>query len=149
MDMERKIATVVRIPYACPCRMRLSEIKSMRPSNQAYAIYRQITLTRYSCTIFAPSCNRTTGSAGGRIRKNGVVKGIAEMMGGVSPQILLYSFTMELGGSPLIGTQNISHMQEDVDSLIRHRMKWEKADLVAMAAQIDKNLAAQIDKNLV
>ena len=90
-----------------------------------------------------------TGSAGGRVRKNGVVKGIAEMMGGVSPQILLYSFTMELGGSPLIGTQNISHMQEDVDSLIRHRMKWEKADLVAMAAQIDKNLAAQIDKNLV
>lgn len=90
-----------------------------------------------------------TGSAGGRVRKNGVVKGIAEMMGGVSPQILLYSFTMELGGSPLIGTQNISHMQEDVDALIRHRMKWEKADLVAMAAQIDKNLAAKIDKNLV
>ena len=87
-----------------------------------------------------------TGSAGGRVRKNGVVKGIAEMMGGVSPQILLYSFTMELGGSPLIGTQNISHMQEDVDALIRHRMKWEKADLVAMAAQIDKNLAAKIDK---
>jgi hypothetical protein len=36
-----------------------------------------------------------------------------------------------------------------VDALLRHRMKWEKADLVAMAAQIDKNLAAKIDKNLV
>jgi len=90
-----------------------------------------------------------TGSAGGRVRKNGVVKGIAETMGGVSPQILLYSFTMKLGGSPLIGTQNIGHMQEDVDALIRHRMKWEKADLVAMAAEINKNLAAQIDKNFV
>lgn len=81
-----------------------------------------------------------TGSAGGRVRNNGVVKGIAEKMGGVSPQILLYSLTMELGGSPLIGTTNISHMREDVDALIRRPMTWEKSDLVAMAAQISKDL---------
>ncbi len=81
-----------------------------------------------------------TGSAGGRVRNNGVVRDIAKRMGGISPQVMLYSLTMELGGSPLIGSQNVSHMREDVDALIRHRMDWEKADLMAMAAQIDSKL---------
>jgi hypothetical protein len=61
-------------------------------------------------------------------------------MGDISPQVLLYSLTMELGGSPLIGSQNVSHMREDVDGLIRRRTDWEEADLVAMAAQIDNKL---------
>ena len=81
-----------------------------------------------------------TGSAGGRVRNNDVVKGIAKKMGGVSPQVLLYSLVLELGGTPLIGSQNISHMREDVDALTRHRIKWEQADLVTMAGQIHKNL---------
>ena len=81
-----------------------------------------------------------TGSAGGRVRNNGVVRGIAKKMGDISPQVLLYSLTMELGGSPLIGSQNVSHMREDVDGLIRRRTDWEEADLVAMAAQIDNKL---------
>jgi len=81
-----------------------------------------------------------TGSAGGRIRNNDVVKELAQKMGGVSPQILLYSFTMELGGSPLIGSKSISHMQDDVNNLIRNSIRWKKDDLIAMANVINKNL---------
>lgn len=80
-----------------------------------------------------------TGSGGGKVRNNGVVRDIAEKKG-VSPQVLLYSFTMELGGSPLIGTKSITHMREDVDGLIMRRVKWEKEDLVAMAGVINRNL---------
>mmetsp|Transcript_1703 Transcript_1703/g.3733 ORF Transcript_1703/g.3733 Transcript_1703/m.3733 type:complete len:384 (+) Transcript_1703:114-1265(+) len=80
-----------------------------------------------------------TGSSGGRVRNNDVVKGIAKKRG-VSPQILLYSFTMELGGSPLIGTKSITHMREDVDALITNKLEWEREDLVAMAGVINKNL---------
>mmetsp|Transcript_27789 Transcript_27789/g.50186 ORF Transcript_27789/g.50186 Transcript_27789/m.50186 type:complete len:98 (-) Transcript_27789:23-316(-) len=80
-----------------------------------------------------------TGSGGGRVRNNDVVKGIAERKG-VSPQILLYSFTMEIGGSPLIGTKSVVHMREDVDALIMHKLEWEKEELVAMAGVINKDL---------
>lgn len=80
-----------------------------------------------------------TGSAGGRIRNNDVVKELAQKMGGVTPQILLYSFTMELGGSP-IGSKSISHMQDDVNNLIRNRIQWKTDDLIAMANVINKNL---------
>ncbi|KAL7550544.1 hypothetical protein ACHAWF_013763 [Thalassiosira exigua] len=80
-----------------------------------------------------------TGSAGGRVRKNDVVKRISGKMG-VSPQVLLYSFTMELGGSPLIGTKSTAHMKEDVDALIKNELKWDREDLVAMANVISKNL---------
>jgi hypothetical protein len=79
-----------------------------------------------------------TGSAGGRVCNNGVMKGIAEEMGSVLPQVLLCSLVIEVGGSQLIGLQNINHMQEDMDALVRHRMNWEKADLVVMAGKNDK-----------
>mmetsp|Transcript_22606 Transcript_22606/g.47640 ORF Transcript_22606/g.47640 Transcript_22606/m.47640 type:complete len:383 (-) Transcript_22606:391-1539(-) len=80
-----------------------------------------------------------TGSAGGRVRKNDDVKAIADSKG-VTPQILLYSFTMELGGTPLIGSKNINHMKEDVDALVTQGLKWEKKDLVTMANIINKKL---------
>ena len=74
------------------------------------------------------------------LRNNDVVKELAQKMGGVSPQILLYSFTMELGGSPLIGSKSISHMQDDVNYLIRNRLQWKRDDLIAMSNVINKNL---------
>lgn len=80
-----------------------------------------------------------TGSAGGKVRKNDVVKAIAEKKG-VSSQVLLYSFTMELGGSPLIGSKSVDHMKEDVDALMTNKLEWGKDDLVAMAGEINKNL---------
>ena len=83
---------------------------------------------------------RIKPTAGGRVRNNDVVNRLAEKMN-VSPQILLYSFTMELGiGSPLIGTKSIGHMKEDVDALVLHKLKWEKDDLVAMTGVINKGL---------
>lgn len=81
-----------------------------------------------------------TGSAGGKVRNNGVVKELAKKMGVSSPQILLYSFTMELGGSPLIGSKSAGHMREDVDALVKRKIKWERDDLVAMAAVLNKDL---------
>lgn len=81
-----------------------------------------------------------TGSAGGKIRNNEVVKRLAAKMGGVSPQILTYSFTMELGGTPLIGSKSVNHMKDDVEALIKNRWKWEKEDLVEMAGVLHKNL---------
>ena len=80
-----------------------------------------------------------TGSAGGRIRNNDVVKDLAAKKN-VSPQILLYSFTMKIGGSPLIGTKSVSHMKDDVDALVTNRIQWEKDDLITMASVINKNL---------
>lgn len=80
-----------------------------------------------------------TGSAGGKAGST-VIAGIAEKMGGISPKILLYSLTMELGGTPMIGTKSISHMQEDVDALVKNRMKWAREDLFAVAAEIHKSL---------
>ena len=47
---------------------------------------------------------------------------------------------MELGGTPMIGTKSISHMQEDVDTLVKNRMNWAKEDLYAVAAEIHKSL---------
>lgn len=81
-----------------------------------------------------------TGSAGGK-RNNDVVKRTAEKMN-VSPSVLLYSFTMELGLgiSPLIGTKSVDHMKDDVDALVVHRLKWEKDDLMAIAGVINKDL---------
>jgi len=80
-----------------------------------------------------------TGSSGGKVRNNDLVRGIAEKKG-VSPQVLLYSFTMELGGTPLIGTKRVDHMEEDVNALVTHKLKWEREDLVAMASVINKDL---------
>ena len=80
-----------------------------------------------------------TGSAGGKVRNNDVVKSLAEKMGVSSPQILLYSFTMELGGSPLIGSKSIGHVRDDVDELVTNRIRWKKEDLVTMAGVINKN----------
>lgn len=87
-----------------------------------------------------------TGSAGGKIRNNDVVKGIAEKKG-VSPQVLLYSFTMEMGGSPLIGTKSASHMKEDVDALLKNKLKWEKEELETMAGLFSKNLMDSLISN--
>ena len=80
-----------------------------------------------------------TGSAGGKTGSS-VIAGIAEKMGKISPKILLYSLTMELGGTPMIGTKSISHMQEDVDALVKNRMNWAKEDLYAVAEEIHKSL---------
>lgn len=80
-----------------------------------------------------------TGSSGGRVRRNEIVNTIAKK-NNVSPQILLYSFTMEIGGVPLIGSKSVTHMKEDVDALVKHKLKWEDADLIAMAGVINKNL---------
>jgi diketogulonate reductase-like aldo/keto reductase len=80
-----------------------------------------------------------TGSAGGKVRNNDVVKALAEKKG-VSPQVLLYSFCMEIGGSPLIGSKSITHLSEDVDSLVNSKLKWEKEELLTMAGVINKKL---------
>ena len=80
-----------------------------------------------------------TGSAGGKVRNNDVVKALAEKKG-VSPQVLLYSFTMEIGGSPLIGSKTKTHMEEDVHALVNKKLKWEKEDLVTMAGVLNKKL---------
>lgn len=83
-----------------------------------------------------------TGSAGGKVRNNDVVKHLADKKG-VSPQVLLYSFTIQLGGSPLIGSKSIVHMKEDVDTLIKHRIEWEMSDLLEMAGVLNKKLMPQ------
>lgn len=72
-----------------------------------------------------------TGSAGGKVRDNDIVKSIASKKE-VSPQVLLYSFTKELGGVPSIGCKNVEHAKEDVEALTRKKLKWEKDELVNM-----------------
>ena len=76
------------------------------------------------------------------MRNNDVVKHLADKKG-VSPQVLLYSFTIQLGGAPLIGSKNIVHMKEDVDTLIKHRIEWEMSDLLEMAGVLNKKLMPQ------
>mmetsp|Transcript_10293 Transcript_10293/g.18066 ORF Transcript_10293/g.18066 Transcript_10293/m.18066 type:complete len:383 (-) Transcript_10293:165-1313(-) len=78
-----------------------------------------------------------SGSSGERVRKNALVKIMASQKG-VTPQILLYSFTMQIGGTPLIGTKSVDFMREDVNALIANKIKWEKDDLVAMASVITR-----------
>ena len=73
------------------------------------------------------------------ILNDDIVKSIATKKK-VSPQVLLYSFTMELGGVPLIGCKKVEHMKEDVDALVKNKLKWEKDELVAMAGLLNKNL---------
>lgn len=80
-----------------------------------------------------------TGSAGGKVRSNAVVKQLADKKG-VSPQVLLYSFTMQIGGAPLIGCKSIEHMKEDVDALLTNKIIWQKDELVTMASVLNKNL---------
>lgn len=85
-----------------------------------------------------------TGSAGGRIRNNDKVKELAKKLGGgadsITPNTLLYSFTMEIGGAPLIGTKSLQHMKDDVKALIgEERIKWTNDDFIVMAKVIDKN----------
>ncbi|KAL9190697.1 hypothetical protein ACHAXT_000403 [Thalassiosira profunda] len=50
--------------------------------------------------------------------------GIARMEGmarqkGLTPQTLMYAFMMTLGHTPLSGTKNAGHMQDDVDLMLR------------------------------
>lgn len=80
-----------------------------------------------------------TGSAGGKIRNNVTVKKLADKKG-VSPQVLLYSFTIQLGGAPMIGCKNSDHMKEDVDALLKNVLHWEHDELVEMAGVLNKNL---------
>eukprot|EP00986_Skeletonema_menzelii_P021537 scaffold34856_cov166-Skeletonema_menzelii.AAC.1 len=81
-----------------------------------------------------------TGSAGGKVKNNGVISEIARRQG-VSNQVLLYSFIIVcLGGTPLIGTKTLQHMEEDVSALIRNPLVWNDEDLVAVANVINKNL---------
>ena len=80
-----------------------------------------------------------TGSAGGKVRNDAVMKRIAERMG-VSPQVLLYSFTMELGGTPLIGTKSVAHMREDVAALVTKKLEWKRYDLTQVAERLNKKL---------
>ena len=79
-----------------------------------------------------------TGSAGGKIN-NDVVKQLADKKG-VSPKILLYSFTMELGSAPLIGCKSGEHMKLDIDALVKNKLKWDKEELLAMAGLLNKGL---------
>ena len=83
-----------------------------------------------------------TGSAGGKVRNNDAVKSLADKKG-VSPQVLLYSFTIELGGSPLIGCKNNAHMKQDVDALLKNKLTWDAEELITMANVLNKNLIQQ------
>ena len=83
-----------------------------------------------------------TGSAGGKVRNNEIVKSIATKKK-VSPQVLLYSFTMELGGVPLIGCKSLTHIKEDVEALVKNKVKWDRDELVSMAGVLNKNLIPQ------
>lgn len=81
-----------------------------------------------------------TGSAGGKVRNNKVITEIAQRQG-VSNQVLLYSFiTVCLGGTPLIGSKTLQHMEEDVTYLLRKPLIWNDEDFVAVATVINKNL---------
>ena len=80
-----------------------------------------------------------TGSAGGKVRNNDKVKAIAERLN-VSNQVVLYLFTMQIGGTPLIGPKSIDHMKEDVDGLLRRNLVLSQSDLETMASIISKNL---------
>ena len=88
-----------------------------------------------------------TGSAGGRVRNEVVVK-MAEKKG-VSPQNILYALTMAIGGSPLIGTKSLEHMREDVDALLVRGVTLEGEDLVAVAGTVNKNLVVVAANNNV
>ena len=90
-----------------------------------------------------------TGSAGGKIRSDkDVVRRMANQKG-VSPQVLLYSFTMAIGGTPLIGTTSLDHMKEDVDGLLTNgtAVTWKDEELEAFARAIDKRLIRNIMRN--
>mmetsp|Transcript_26475 Transcript_26475/g.33917 ORF Transcript_26475/g.33917 Transcript_26475/m.33917 type:complete len:162 (+) Transcript_26475:1-486(+) len=81
-----------------------------------------------------------TGSAGGKVRNNNVITEIAQSQG-VSNQILLYSFILVcLGGTPLIGSKTLLHMEEDVTALLRKPLIWNDEDFTAVANVINKNL---------
>ena len=81
-----------------------------------------------------------TGSAGGKVRNNGIISEIARRQG-VSNQVLLYSFTIVcLGGTPLIGSKSLSHMKEDVEALLKKPLKWSDEDFEAVAGVVNKNL---------
>ncbi len=81
-----------------------------------------------------------TGSAGGKIRNNNAITGIAQRKG-VSNQLLLYSFiTVCLGGTPLIGSKTLQHMEEDVTHLLRKPLVWNDEDFVAVANVVNKGL---------
>jgi diketogulonate reductase-like aldo/keto reductase len=80
-----------------------------------------------------------TGSAGGKVRNNEVVTKLA-IDKGVSNQVLLYSFTMQLGGTPLIGSKSLDHMKEDFDALVKNKLNWKRDELIAMARVLNKNL---------
>ena len=81
-----------------------------------------------------------TGSAGGKVRNNNVITEIAQRQG-VSNQILLYSFILVcLGGTPLIGSKTLLHMEEDVTALLRKPLIWNDEDFTAVANVINKNL---------
>lgn len=81
-----------------------------------------------------------TGSAGGKVRNNNVISEIARRQG-VSNQVLLYSFiTVCLGGTPLIGSKTLQHMEEDVTALLKKPLIWNDEDFVAVANVVNKNL---------
>ncbi|KAL3782818.1 hypothetical protein ACHAWO_005731 [Cyclotella atomus] len=80
-----------------------------------------------------------TGSAGGKVRNNEVVTKLA-IEKGVSNQVLLYSFTMQLGGTPLIGSKSLDHMKEDFDALVKNKLNLKRDELIAMASVLNKNL---------
>lgn len=81
-----------------------------------------------------------TGSAGGKVRKNDIIAEIARRQG-VSPQVLLYSFIIVcLGATPLIGSKTLTHIEEDVTSLLRTPLTWNDEDFEAVANVINKNL---------
>ena len=80
-----------------------------------------------------------TGSAGGKVRNNDKVKAIAERLN-VSNQVVLYLFTMQLGGTPLIGPKSVDHIIEDADGLLKRNLVLTKSDLETMASIISKNL---------
>lgn len=80
-----------------------------------------------------------TGSAGGKVRNNDKVTAIAKRFN-VSNQVVLYLFTMQIGGAPLIGPKNINHIKEDVDGLLRRNLVLTRSDLETMASIISKNL---------
>lgn len=80
-----------------------------------------------------------TGSAGGKVKNNDVVKDLATKKG-VSPQVLLYSFTMEIGGAPLIGCKSRDHMKDDVEALVKTKLVWSRDELAQMAGVLNKGL---------
>ena len=81
-----------------------------------------------------------TGSAGGRVRNNGIITEIARKQG-VSNEVLLYSFvTVCLGSTPLIGSKTLKHMEEDVTALLTKPLHWSEEDFIAVATVINKGL---------